>query len=65
MRDHLLWLANTHDNHEWDGTIESGFESILAGHFKKYHMASQTVTHLAAAGGTTNSDHSRPAIELF
>jgi len=28
-------------------------------------MASQTVTHLAVAGGRVDSDLSQPAIELF
>jgi hypothetical protein len=41
------------------------FKAILAGHLEKYRMASQTATHLAVSGGTNQTDHSRPAIELF
>jgi len=37
----------------------------LESHISKYRMASQTMTHLAVAGGDANEDHSRPAIELF
>jgi methyl-accepting chemotaxis protein len=65
MREHLLWLAETHDDHEWDGTIEPSFKSILASHFDQYRMASQTLTHKSVAGKVSSVDHSRPAIELF
>jgi len=65
MREHLLWLADTHDDHEWEGAVDRSFTSILASHFDKYKMASQAVTHNAISGGQQVSDHSRPAIELF
>jgi hypothetical protein len=50
---------------DWDGTLDVTFKTMLADHLKKYRMASQTVTHLAVSGGANESDHSRPAIELF
>ena len=65
MRDHMLWLAEMQENPEWDGAVKQSFKSILAGHFDKYKMSSQTTTHLNVSGGTTNADHSRPSIELF
>lgn len=65
MREHMLWLAETHDNHGWDGTIDRSFKSILAGHFEQYRMASQTLTHQSVAGKSSSADHSRSAIELF
>jgi methyl-accepting chemotaxis protein len=65
MREHMLWIAERLNDREWDGSFDQSFKSILAGHFEKYKMASQAVTHLNVAGGTTTDDHSRPAIELF
>ena len=65
MRDHLLWLSATHDNLSWDGTVSPSFQTILAGQFDKYKMASQTATHLAVSGGNSAADNSRSAIELF
>jgi methyl-accepting chemotaxis protein len=65
MRDHMLWLAEMQENPEWDGKVPQNFKSILAGHFERYKMSSQTATHLNVSGGTTNADHSRPSIELF
>jgi len=65
MRDHLLRLGATYADPSWNGIIEPGFKSILAGHFDKYRMASQTVAHHNIAGGGSEADHSRPAIELF
>jgi len=38
---------------------------LLEAHLDAYRMASQTVTHLAVAGGTSQRDQGRPAIELF
>jgi hypothetical protein len=38
---------------------------MLAGHLDKYHMASQTATHLAVSGDISESANSGPAIELF
>lgn len=65
MREHLLRLAETHDDLGWDGTIDPSFKSILAGHFDQYRMASQTITHENISGKRSTADHSRPAIELF
>jgi methyl-accepting chemotaxis protein len=65
MRDHLLRLTETQDRPGWDGIFNTTFKTLQEGHLDKYKMASQTITHLAVSGGTSNSDHSRPAIELF
>jgi len=65
MRDHLLRLSGTPDRPGWDGIFDTTFKTLLEAHLSKYHMASQTVTHLAVAGGDLSGDHSRPAIELF
>jgi methyl-accepting chemotaxis protein len=65
MRDHLLLLSAKADDLGWDGELELNFTQILAGHFDKYRMASQAATHRSIAGGHSNDDHSRPAIELF
>lgn len=65
MRDHLLRLAERPDRPGWDGLFETTFQSLLESHLDSYKMASQTITHLAIAGGSSDSDHSHPAIELF
>ena len=65
MRDHLQLLSTRPDDPAWDGQPEVTFKAMLEGHLDRYHMASQTDTHLAVAGGTAQSDHGRPAIELF
>lgn len=65
MQDQLLLLSAKADDPSWDGTLAQTFQGILTSHFDKYKMASQTVTHLAVAGGATAADHSRPSIELF
>jgi methyl-accepting chemotaxis protein len=65
MRDHLLQLAERPERPGWDGLFETTFKTLLESHLSSYKMASQTVTHLAIAGGDSGSDHSRPAIELF
>ncbi|MGD0095568.1 MAG: methyl-accepting chemotaxis protein [Terracidiphilus sp.] len=65
MRNHLLHLTETQDRHGWDGLFDTTFKTLLESHLNNYRMASQTVTHLAVAGGPTKSDNSRPAIELF
>jgi hypothetical protein len=38
---------------------------MLEAHKSKYRMASQTVTHVAVAGGEAQSGLDRPTIELF
>ena len=65
MRDHLLQLAERPDRPGWDGLFDATFKTLLESHLNSYKMASQTITHLAVAGGSSDSDHSRPAIELF
>ncbi|HEX4284183.1 MAG TPA: methyl-accepting chemotaxis protein [Terracidiphilus sp.] len=65
MCGHLELLAAKSEDPSWDGTMEQTFKTLLAAHLSRYKMASQTKTHLAAAGGEAQGDHSRPAIELF
>jgi methyl-accepting chemotaxis protein len=65
MRDHLLRLAEAPDRPGWDGLFVTTFKGLLESHLGKYKMASQTLVHRAVAGGTSEEDHSRPAIELF
>jgi methyl-accepting chemotaxis protein len=65
MREHLQLLYCRLGDRRSDRQLEVTFKTLLEGHLNKYHMASQTVTHLAVAGGTALSDHGRPAIELF
>jgi methyl-accepting chemotaxis protein len=65
MRDHLLRLAERPDRPGWDGLFDTTFKALLESHLDSYKMASQTITHLAIAGGSSDSDHSHPAIELF
>jgi hypothetical protein len=38
---------------------------LLAAHFDRYKMVSQTMSHLAVSGATAEVNNSRPAIELF
>jgi methyl-accepting chemotaxis protein len=65
MGDHLLSLNEKPESPQWDGRLETTFKQMLDAHLGRYRMASQTDTHLAVSGGTVNSDHSGPAIELF
>jgi methyl-accepting chemotaxis protein len=65
MRNHLLRLTETQDRTRWEGLFDTTFKTLLEAHLSNYKMASQTVTHLAVAGGISGDDHSRPAIELF
>ena len=65
MRDHLLRLSEVRDRPGWDGLFETNFKALLEAHLDTYRMASQTVTHLAVAGGTSQGDQGRPAIEFF
>jgi methyl-accepting chemotaxis protein len=65
MRDHLMQLSDTANSPGWDCQSETTFKSLLEAHLSQYKMASQTITHLAVAGGKADSDHSHPAIELF
>ena len=65
MQNHLLRLTEAQDRPGWDGLFDITFKTLLESHLNNYKMASQTVTHLAIAGGESNTDHSGPAIELF
>jgi len=65
MRNHLLRLTEAQDRHGWDGIFDTTFKTLLESHLDNYRMASQTATHLAVAGGASQSDNGEPAIELF
>jgi methyl-accepting chemotaxis protein len=65
MREHMQHLSGKMADFGWNGESDLTFKELLAAHLSRYRMASQTLTHLAVAGGKLNSDHSRPAIELF
>jgi methyl-accepting chemotaxis protein len=65
MRDHLQLMSGKTLDSQWLGDFESNFKEMLEAHKDGYRMNSQTVTHLAVAGGADKGDHSRPAIELF
>jgi len=65
MRDHLQHMSEKAFDFFWEGKFDRHFKQMLEAHKNRYRMASQTATHLNAAGGTNDQDHSRPAIELF
>ena len=65
MRDHLYLLMERSDDPAWDGQLDVTFKTILDTHLGRYRMASQTMTHLAVAGGQSSAELDRPAIELF
>jgi methyl-accepting chemotaxis protein len=65
MREHMQTMAERAVDFVWDGNFDPTFKQILAAHLDRYRMASQTLTHHAVAGGASDQDHSRPAIELF
>jgi methyl-accepting chemotaxis protein len=65
LRDHLMQLCEKPERPGWDGLFDTNFKTMLADHLGKYHMASQTATHLSVAGGAIQQDNSRPDIELF
>jgi methyl-accepting chemotaxis protein len=65
MKEHMVLLSARMDDPAWDGELDQSFESILASHLEDYKMASQTMTHVAVAGGSTEGTHSDQAIELF
>jgi len=48
----------------WNGRLDRTFKGILETHMERYRMERQTATHLAATGGTVDTE-SHPAIELF
>jgi methyl-accepting chemotaxis protein len=65
MCDHMQSMSAKMADFGWEGKFDRNFKQILAAHLNRYRMASQTRTHHAVAGGASNSDNSRPAIELF
>jgi methyl-accepting chemotaxis protein len=65
MGDHLQLMSGKVLDSEWRGEFDRNFKQMLEAHKSRYRMASQTITHLNVAGGETNQDHSRPAVELF
>jgi methyl-accepting chemotaxis protein len=65
LRDHMQLMSEKVAESDWQGDFERKFKEMLEAHKDKYRMASQTVTHLAVAGGTARNDQSHPAIELF
>jgi methyl-accepting chemotaxis protein len=65
MGQHLQELSGKLDDHNWNGQLDITFKTILTAHLDSYKMASQTVTHLAVAGGIAEDDLSRPSVELF
>jgi methyl-accepting chemotaxis protein len=65
MRDHLQELSAIPSDPALDGQLDVTFNGMLTGHLNKYHMASQTATHLAVAGDISQSCQEGPAIELF
>lgn len=65
MRDHLLQLAERPDRPGWDGLFGTTFKELLESHLSSYRMASQTATHLAVTGGSSDNGPGHSAIELF
>jgi methyl-accepting chemotaxis protein len=65
MRDHLQNLSAMPGDPARNGQQDITFDEMLAGNLNKYHMASQTATHLAVAGDVSDSSQTGPAIELF
>ena len=65
MRDHLQNLSAMPGDPARNGQPDITFDEMLAGNLNKYHMASQTATHLAVAGNGSDSCQEGPPIELF
>ena len=66
MGEHLMELNAKPETPGWNGHLERTFQSILDAHLDQYRMASQTVTHMAVAGGGhASTEQAHPAIELF
>jgi methyl-accepting chemotaxis protein len=65
LRDHLQLISGKVLDSEWRGEFDRTFTEMLEAHKSKYRMASQTVTHVAVAGGEAQSGLDRPTIELF
>jgi methyl-accepting chemotaxis protein len=65
MREHMQYMAQKTSDFVWDGSFDRTFNEMLEAQKSKYRMASQTVTHLAVAGGQSSNTDDGPAIELF
>jgi methyl-accepting chemotaxis protein len=65
LRDHLQLMSGKVLDSEWRGDFDRTFNEMLEAHKSKYRMASQTVTHVAVAGGDSQSGLDQPTIELF
>lgn len=65
LRDHLQHVSSKVLNAEWRGVFDSNFRGMLDAHKTRYRMTSQTVTHINVAGGESNQERGRSAIELF
>lgn len=65
MRDHMQVMSEKAFDFVWQGEFDHTFTEMLDAHKSRYRMASQTVTHLAVAGGHSSAELDRPAIELF
>lgn len=65
MRGHMQFMSSRSFDSAWDGSFDCTFKEMLDAQKSKYRMASQTVTHLAVAGGQSSQTQEGPAIELF
>lgn len=65
MRDHLLNLSQVQTVSAAEGLLATNFKTLLEASLQGHRMASQTMTHLSVTGGDSQSNDSRPAIELF
>jgi hypothetical protein len=65
MCEHLQQMSVSVANLGRQSEFDHTFSKMLEAHKSRYRMASQTVTHLAVAGGESVEDHSSAAIELF
>ncbi len=65
LRDHVQEIAIRSEDAKWEGQLDRTFKTMLDAQLGQYRMASQTVTHLALAGGDKQSAACGAAIELF
>jgi methyl-accepting chemotaxis protein len=65
MSEHLLELNTRPETPNSEGMLDRTFKSMLDALLSQYRMASQTATHLAVAGGATETAAGGSAIELF
>ncbi|MGA9072452.1 MAG: methyl-accepting chemotaxis protein [Terracidiphilus sp.] len=65
MRDHMQNMSEKAYDFVWEGNFDPTFDQMLEAQKDKYRMASQTITHLAVAGGQSRNTNDGPMIELF